>query len=87
MVAHLEQPVPPLNVPGREVPLDLEAVIRRCLEKEPADRFPDVMSLEMALADCECAEAWTREAAARWWRERLVPDLSSEHDVESPARI
>jgi len=29
MVAHLERPVPPLDVFGREVPLDLEAAIRR----------------------------------------------------------
>jgi len=33
MVAHLKQPVPPLAVLGREIRLDLEAVIRRCFEK------------------------------------------------------
>ena len=86
MVAHLEQSIPPFNVPGRNVPLDLEAVIRRCLEKEPADRFPDVMSLEQALADCECAGAWTRETAARWWRERPAPDVSYGSNGE-PGRI
>jgi len=44
-VARLEQQAPPLDVLGREIALDLEAVIRRRLEKEPADRFPDVISL------------------------------------------
>jgi eukaryotic-like serine/threonine-protein kinase len=68
MVAHLEQPVPPLRVPGREIPPDLEAVIRRCLEKDPANRFPDVISLHQSLAACLCADLWTENAAAEWWK-------------------
>jgi len=70
MVAHLEQPVPPLTVAGREIPPDLVAVIGQCMEKDRAQRFSDVMSLERALADCECAKEWTEELAARWWQDQ-----------------
>ncbi len=77
VVAHLEDPVPPLSAPGREVPADVEAVIRRCLEKEPAERFPSVKDLEEALAACTCAADWTEAKAARWWREHRLWDLSS----------
>ena len=51
------------------LPTDLEEVIMRCLEKEPARRFPSVGALEKALADCQAAGQWTEELAARWWQE------------------
>jgi serine/threonine-protein kinase len=70
MVAHLEHPVPPLSVPGREIPPDLEGVISRCMEKNPAQRFPSARSLEEALADCDCANEWTEAMAARWWQDQ-----------------
>jgi hypothetical protein len=76
LVAHLEQVPPPLRVPGKEIPSDLEAVILRCLEKDRANRFADVGSLERALADCQCAGRWSESEAARWWREHPVPDLA-----------
>ena len=79
MVAHLEQPVPPLRVCGREIPPDLEAVIGRCLEKDPADRFPDVMSLHQALGSCVCADLWTESAAAEWWEAHPISQCSSEN--------
>lgn len=42
----------------------------RCLAKEPADRFPDAESLEMALAQCSAADKWDKYHASRWWHER-----------------
>ena len=79
MVAHLERAVPPLEAPGRDVPPDLEAVIRRCLQKDPADRFPDVMTLQQALAACRCADLWTESAAAEWWQANPINECSSEN--------
>jgi serine/threonine-protein kinase len=78
MVAHLEQAVPPLRVPGLEIPPDLEAVIRRCLEKDQANRFPDVMSLHQALAACRCADLWTESVAAEWWQAHSQNECCSE---------
>jgi serine/threonine-protein kinase len=77
LVAHLEQPVPPLRAPGGTIPADVEAVIRRCLEKDPSDRYPEVLSLENALAHCMCSEEWTQSKAAGWWQEHTRQDLSS----------
>jgi serine/threonine-protein kinase len=65
MLAHFQDPVPPLA----NVPADVEAVLRRCLAKAPADRFPDASSLEEALAGCACAGDWTEARARAWWQE------------------
>jgi serine/threonine protein kinase len=43
-----EQAPPPSSV--REVPADLEAIVLRCLEKDPAARFQSATELEHALA-------------------------------------
>jgi serine/threonine-protein kinase len=83
MVAHREQPVPPLCAAGGTIPADVEAVIRRCLEKDPSHRSPDVVSLEHALAECTCAEEWTQSKAARWWQDRAGQDPAS---VPEPTR-
>jgi eukaryotic-like serine/threonine-protein kinase len=69
MVAHPRQPVPPSRVRGQVAPDDLDAVIMRCLLPERDNRFPDVASLDHALAACDCASRWTESEAARWWQE------------------
>jgi serine/threonine-protein kinase len=74
VIAHSRDlPVPPSEIePG--VPRDVQDVVLHCLEKKPADRFPDAASLEQALAACGCANAWTQAEAAAWWREN-EPDV------------
>jgi serine/threonine-protein kinase len=52
-----------------DVPADLEAVILRCLAKEPADRFPSADALDAALSQCRCA-GWSHAQAEEWWQER-----------------
>jgi len=79
LIAHRQEPVPSSFLPGTDVPADLDAVIRRCLEKDPANRFPDVMSLHEALAACRCADLWTESAAAEWWKARPINECSSEN--------
>jgi serine/threonine-protein kinase len=68
--AQLSHTVKPLTDLRPDIPDDLQQVVLRCLEKDPSRRYPDVISLERALADCACAEKWTRERAALWWRQR-----------------
>jgi serine/threonine-protein kinase len=70
LMAHAYEPVPAMNKLQNGVPGDVEAVILRCLEKDPANRWPDTASLERALAACECAQEWTDEHAEMWWRDR-----------------
>jgi hypothetical protein len=51
--AHLrERPVPPSAKLGQALPQDLEAVVLRCLEKEPSARFVSAGALAAALVRC-----------------------------------
>ena len=70
LAAHLYEPpaAPSRHCP--DVPADLDAVVLRCLAKAPADRFPDVASLEAALGACESAGQWSPAEAAAWWRSK-----------------
>jgi serine/threonine-protein kinase len=56
IVAHLHEAVRPLTDLCPQVPADLQAVVLRCLEKDPARRFADVNGLHQALANCGCAD-------------------------------
>ncbi|MGE3808553.1 MAG: serine/threonine-protein kinase, partial [Gemmataceae bacterium] len=69
--AHLSDPAPrPCDyAPG--IGQDLESIILRCLEKDPAARFADAESLRDTLAGCACAGRWTEDRARDWWRENL----------------
>jgi tRNA A-37 threonylcarbamoyl transferase component Bud32 len=68
LFAHARDPVtPPSEIRG-DVPSDLEAIVLRCLEKRPGDRYQSVTALEEALADCDSDGAWTRTEAHAWWR-------------------
>jgi len=74
-----EQPIKVLLAHSREIPVapseiepdiraDLESVVMKCLEKNPDDRFQDVLQLRDALLNCEDAGHWTRRLAERWWQ-------------------
>ena len=78
MVAHARDPVTPLSQIQPDVPPDLEAVVLRCLAKNPKDRYPDTPSL----AESTRCLRRRRELVARA-RRRLVagqPELESERD-------
>jgi serine/threonine-protein kinase len=72
IVAHATEAPAPLRDQRADVPEDLEAIVLRCLEKDPAKRFQDAASLESALTGCTCAGRWTEEDADRWWRQHPV---------------
>lgn len=76
IAARLSDPVPSLLDVCPAADVDLSAVIMRCLEREPADRFPDVDQLASALAQCSCAKRWTASNATSWWRLN-VPELGA----------
>ena len=70
LVAHVHEPVVPPRQLRPELPPDLEEVILTCLRKDPAERYPDVASLDRALAQCASAEQWDGERAEEWWKDR-----------------
>ena len=55
-----------------EIPLELEKIVMRCLEKSPADRFGSIEELELALAECSDL-SWDRVAAGDWWKNHGCP--------------
>lgn len=52
MAAMLTRPPPPLRGVRRGIPVDLERVVERCLEKKPDDRFRSTAELVEALRAC-----------------------------------
>lgn len=58
--AHVhERPARPTTMLGRPIPADVEAVVMRALEKDPADRFATAAELALALSSCALAGTWT----------------------------
>jgi serine/threonine-protein kinase len=72
----------PVRALRPEVPADLEAVIQRCLRRDPEERFADIQGVDQALAACTSAASWGSEEAAAWWRALPVPVMVS---TEGPA--
>jgi serine/threonine-protein kinase len=84
IAAHLYEAPEPLSRRRQDVPADLEAVILRCLAKEPNARFPDAESLNAALLSCGAAGQWTARDAAQALRAQVVAGTVSEIDAKRP---
>jgi len=66
--AHANQAaVNPVEIQG-SIPAPLAAIIMKCLEKSPEDRFQTVTELDEALAATRLETEWTPADAAAWWR-------------------
>ncbi|MBX3273724.1 MAG: serine/threonine protein kinase [Sandaracinaceae bacterium] len=65
LFAHMHTAPPPLSQwCGDRIPADVDAVVMRCLEKEPDRRFSDAGQLAEALARCDCFGRWDARLAA-----------------------
>ena len=67
LAAHMYEPPAPLTNQRPDVTEELQAIVLRCLAKNPEQRFPSAQALENALAGCLSAGRWTEEEAAAWW--------------------
>jgi serine/threonine-protein kinase len=83
LTAHLTQPAPQLSTIRSDVPVDLAAVVAKCLAKEPKERFASVTELEAALAACACSADWSATEAARWWAPASSPGDTTEPDCSA----
>lgn len=71
---HMNTPAPlPSTRTSRVVPADLEAVIMRCLAKDPVARFADARALAAALLACADAGHWSQVEARAWWSANHLP--------------
>jgi tRNA A-37 threonylcarbamoyl transferase component Bud32 len=68
LAAHLYEPAIPPSRFRPDLDPTLEAVIMRCVEKKPEERYPDIAALDRALSSCPGAGEWTQKEAASWWR-------------------
>ncbi len=76
---HLNTPPPlPSARTALPIPADLEAVIMRCLAKDPAERFGDAAAFAAALNACQDAGGWNQVMARAWWQERHLPKPATE---------
>ena len=64
-----EEPTPPSQRPELEIPHELEALILRCLEKDPGRRPASATALLETLETIEDAlpAPWTQQEARSWW--------------------
>lgn len=67
MISHARDTARPPRELESTIPEDLEAIILKCMEKKPEDRFASVDELDAALAQCSVANAWSKDIARSWW--------------------
>jgi len=67
VIAHAKDAVAPLADSGANIPADVEQIVLRCLEKDPAGRFQSAREMADALSRTACAGSWTPEKARQWW--------------------
>jgi len=75
LIAQATTRVPPPRSRHPAVPADLDAVVVRCLDRDPARRYATAADLDQALAACNDAGRWGPIEAAAWWRSRPMPGL------------
>jgi hypothetical protein len=61
-------PKPPSEHLGFALPSTLEALVLRCLAKNPDERPADANALHVALVDCARSSPWNSSVARGWWQ-------------------
>ena len=68
LASHIrDEPVPPSERCELELPAELDEVILRCLEKDPASRVATADELDDLLAPLQQVYPWSVEEARAWW--------------------
>lgn len=81
------KPEAPSERLGAPVPADLDAVILRCLEKDPARRYGSAEALAHALDACESVDDWSDDLAVAWWKLHKTEADEAKPKIESRSRM
>ena len=79
------EPTPPSERLGRELPVELEAVVMQCLAKDPDQRPDSAREMRERLAACFEIRRWRQADARAWWErnERVLrPEVAETSDTE-----
>ncbi|MCB9591435.1 MAG: serine/threonine protein kinase [Sandaracinaceae bacterium] len=79
----VEEPDAPSARRAEPLSQALDALIARCLAKDPAARYASAAELQLALEEVEGFGSWTREASRRWWKD-FGPDLVDDLGLLEP---
>ncbi|MFV1987830.1 MAG: serine/threonine-protein kinase, partial [Gemmatimonadota bacterium] len=60
-------PEPPSSVTELSIPPALDAIVMKCLEKDPDDRYQAAEELAAALNGVALEQAWNQDRAREWW--------------------
>ena len=82
LIKHVRQPPQPLREHRSDLPAELDELVMRCLEKNPADRPGSAFELGEQLASIHCDDGWDQHRAKAWWSENLT-SLSDEVSTDS----
>lgn len=80
-----EQPETPSQRLGKPVAEDLEQIIMKCLEKDPAKRPQTAAELVMSLSECQSDGKWTIQDACDWWKHKMEQRLNATLVQSAPA--
>ena len=81
IVEHVKTaPVPPSRRTELPIPAELERIVMKCLEKDPADRFASARELAVALATVPLQTSWNATRADQWWQLHMPPAAARSMD-------
>jgi serine/threonine-protein kinase len=85
-VEHLNtDPVPPSLRSELPIPVELEAIVLACLEKDPVRRIQTIDELVSRLDQVPLKSVWTNPDAREWWERHFV-ELAGPTPLLSPGR-
>jgi serine/threonine-protein kinase len=70
------EPQPPSARAPAPIPRSLDALVLACLEKDPANRPPDALTIAKRLSECDGARDWSNAKASLWWQAHLPGEVA-----------
>ena len=80
-----EVPIAPSEYCEFDIPAELDAVILKCLEKQPSNRIASAAGLSAKLHEIEQSSPWDADHARRWWDARRPSESERFTGTPGPA--